>query len=303
MRKEFAASIERIAVARPEVIFLTGDLGFMALENVEKALGKRFVNAGVSEQNMVTLGAGLASQGFTAICYSIAPFAAFRPAEQIRLDVCLHNMDVKIVGNGGGYGYGIMGATHHAIEDIAVLSGFQHMKCFIPFCNEDVDVVTSEMMKRKGPSYLRLGYGIKPTGLNMPEYGPARNIRNGNMVTVACLGPVALNAFDAVEKLKRHDIADIFVMPELPLAKLPGNLIDSIRKTRKLLIVEEHVVRGGLGEHLALHLLKGNIGCKTAHRHAIGYPGGSYGSQPYHQKVCGLDSESLAKAIKELADE
>ncbi len=119
MRKEFSAVVEKIAARDRKVIFLTGDLGFMALENVQRAIGKRFINAGVSEQNMVSMAAALALEGLTPICYSIAPFLVFRPAEQIRLDVCLHDMDVKLVGNGGGYGYGIMGATHHAIEDIA----------------------------------------------------------------------------------------------------------------------------------------------------------------------------------------
>lgn len=301
MRKEFSAAIEKIAAARPEVLFLTGDLGFMALENLRKALGKRFVNAGVSEQNMVALAAGLASQGHTVICYSIAPFAVFRPAEQIRLDVCLHNMDVKIVGNGGGYGYGIMGPTHHALEDIAVLSGFQNMKCHIPFCNEDVEAVAGAVMERKGPAYLRLGYGAKPGALRTPGYAAAAKLGSGSRLTVACMGPVALNAFKALEATKQSGIADLFVIRELPLPELPREFMDSVRKTGKLLVAEEHVARGGLGEHLALLLMKENIGCRLIHRHALGYPGGLYGSQPYHQKLCGLDSEALAEAIKELA--
>ena len=300
MRKEFAAAIEKITVARPEVIFLTGDLGFMALESVKKAIGKRFVNAGVSEQNMVTMAAGLASQGHTVICYSIAPFAVFRPAEQIRLDVCLHNMDVKIVGNGGGYGYGIMGATHHAIEDIAVLSGFQNMRCYIPFCNEDVEAVANAFMKRKGPAYLRLGYGVKPDALQMPVYRAVGQITYGDKLTIACLGPIALNAFKALEVLKQKNIADLFIIREVPLLELPQKFLDSVKKTGNLIVAEEHVARGGLGEHLSLLLMKKNIKCRIIHRHALGYPGGLYGSQQYHQKLCGLDSESLAIDIRKL---
>ena len=164
----------------------------MALENVQRAIGKRFINAGVSEQNMVSMAAALASEGLTPICYSIAPFLVFRPAEQIRLDVCLHDMDVKLVGNGGGYGYGIMGATHHAIEDIAVLSSFQNMRCYIPFCNEDVEGVVYRMMKRRGPSYLRLGYGLKPDWLKLPSHTGARRLTTGGKVTVVGIGPSSL---------------------------------------------------------------------------------------------------------------
>ncbi|MFZ2654132.1 MAG: hypothetical protein WAX69_04405, partial [Victivallales bacterium] len=237
MRKEFSKSIEKIAISDSKVIFLTGDLGFMALENLQATMGGRFINAGVSEQNMVSLAAGLASQGYTVLCYSIAPFAVFRPAEQIRIDVCLHDMDVKIIGNGGGYGYGIMGATHHAIEDIAVLSSFQNMKCYIPFCNEDVDGLVDIMMKRKGPSYLRLGFGVKPEGLDLPDYNSVRKLKSGKRITVVGLGPVVLNVLKAMEMDGDSDSADLFVVSEMPLLKLTESLLASVEKTRKVLVV------------------------------------------------------------------
>jgi transketolase len=301
MRKEFAESIRKEVLADSKAVFLTGDLGFMALENVRAAMKKRFINVGVSEQNMISLAAGLASQGLPVICYSIAPFAVFRPAEQIRLDVCLHNMNVKIVGNGGGYGYGIMGATHHAIEDLAVISSFQNMRCYIPFCNEDVAGAVAAMMKRKGPAYLRLGYGAKPAWLKMGPFAPVRKLAAGRRVTIACVGPVALNLLQALGPAKGPYAADLFVVGEFPLRELPAEFLDSVRKTGRLLIAEEHVSRGGLGEHLALQLLKAGIRCKVIHKIAVGYPGGLCGSQAYHQAASGLDSASLAGSIKELS--
>src|SRR5687768_4065332 len=96
----------------PDFVFLTGDLGFMALEPVRAAAGARFINAGIAEQNMVTVAAGLARSGLKPWVYSIAPFVFARPFEQIRNDVCLHGLPVFLVGNGGGYAYGVMGATH-----------------------------------------------------------------------------------------------------------------------------------------------------------------------------------------------
>lgn len=302
MRKEFAATMEKITAENKNIIFLTGDLGFMALENVQKSMGKRFVNAGVSEQNMVSMAAAMASQGLTVICYSIAPFVVFRPAEQIRLDACLHNMDVKIIGNGGGYGYGIMGATHHAIEDIAGLSSYQHMKCYIPFCNEDVSAVTEKMMNTKGPAYLRLGFGAKPASVTLQGYSQVAKLAAGQNITVACLGPVAINVINGMEKAGLAGAADVFAIRQIPLEEA-GDLIESVKKTGKLFVAEEHVARGGIGEHLALILAKAGIKYKLAQTYAAGYPDGLYGSQGYHQKQSGLDAESLAKAIKELADE
>jgi transketolase len=301
MRKEFSNSIEKIAAVNEQLIFLTGDLGFMALENVRDAMGKRFINVGVSEQNMVSVAAALATEGLVPICYSIAPFIVFRPAEQIRIDVCLHNLNVKLVGNGGGYGYGIMGATHHALEDIAVLSSFQNMKCFIPFCNEDVENTIKAMFLYKGPSYLRLGYGVKPVNISIPPFQSIRNILKGNDISIVALGPVVLNAIEAV--IINALSADIFVVSELPITIITEELNQSVLRTGKLLIIEEHVQRGGLGEYLAHKFFSAQIVCSFKHLFAVGYPDGLYGSQSYHQQQCGLDTESLLLTIKSMLNE
>jgi len=298
MRKEFSHSIENIAVANDKVIFLTGDLGYLALENVREAIGKRFINAGVSEQNMISVAAALASEGLLPICYSIAPFIVFRAAEQIRIDVCLHNLNVKLVGNGGGYGYGIMGATHHAIEDIAVMSSFQNMKCFIPFCNEDVESTIEAMFLYKGPSYLRLGYAIKPDNLKIPPFKAIRNILNGCDITIIGMGSVVINAVNAI--LTNGISADLFVVSELPVMDISEELKRSIAKTDKLLIIEEHVQRGGLGEHLTQKLFLSQITCSFKHLFAVGYPNGLLGNQSYHLSQCGLDEKSLIITIKKM---
>jgi len=300
MRKEFSQTIEKIARIDSRIIFLTGDLGFMALEGVRDIMGSRFINVGVSEQNMISLAAGLASEGLIPICYSIAPFAVFRPAEQIRLDVGLHNMNVKIVGNGGGYGYGIMGATHHALEDIAVVSSFQNFHCYIPYCNEDVHGTVHAMLQYNGPSYLRLGFGVVPPSIFIPEFSPTRKLASGDKLTIVGLGPIVLNAWKALEELGDHSLADLFVVSEMPVTELSEELMLSLNRTKKLLVIEEHVSRGGLGENLALFIVKHQLICQFIHRFALGYPNGLYGSQAYHQKLCGLDPQSLSANIKTL---
>jgi len=294
MRKEFADTIISLSKTKQNLIFLTADLGFMALENVREVMGERFVNVGVSEQNMVSMAAAMAHEGLQVICYNIAPFAVFRPAEQIRLDVCLHAKNVKIVGNGGGYGYGIMGATHHAIEDIAVMSAFQNMRCYIPFCNEDVAGAVNEMLSHDYPSYLRLGYGVLPAGRLLPDFVPIRQLAGGDQLTVIGMGPVLNNTAKALENIAE---ADVFAVSELPLTTITEELRESITKTGKVLVVEEHVQRGGLGEHLALHLAMSGIRYTFVHCHAKGYENGLYGSQDYHQKQNGLDAASLAITI------
>src|SRR5580698_8612554 len=116
MRQEFCQTLIEFS-GRPEFVFLTGDLGFMALEPLREAMGERFINCGVAEQNMVGMAAGVARAGESVWVYSIAPFLYARAFEQIRNDVCFHDLPVRLVGNGGGYHYGVMGPTHWALED------------------------------------------------------------------------------------------------------------------------------------------------------------------------------------------
>src|SRR5438270_636079 len=134
------------AAADLRVVFLTGDLGFRALEPLRQRMGSRFINAGVAEQNMVSVAAGLARAGLLPWTYSIAPFIYARPYEQIRNDVCLHDLPVRLVGNGGGYGYGVMGATHHALEDYGSLMGLQNLHAFIPAFARDVPDIVRRLM-------------------------------------------------------------------------------------------------------------------------------------------------------------
>src|SRR5437868_4718544 len=130
MRPQFCDALQDLLAEDGRSLLLSGDLGFNAFEDIAAAHGARFLNAGVAEQNMMGLAAGLALSGFTPWVYSIAPFVTLRCLEQIRNDVCFHNLPVRIVGNGGGYTYGIMGATHHALEDLGALKGLPNMHLF-----------------------------------------------------------------------------------------------------------------------------------------------------------------------------
>jgi transketolase len=154
MRVEFADAMLHFFDTHPEMVFITGDLGYMALEKVQQKFGDKFINAGVAEQNMVTVGAALAHEGFTPWLYSISPFVTLRPYEQIRNDACLHNLPVKLVGNGGGYGYGIMGATHLNIEDIGAMRLLPNMRVYVPFTSGDVGQVVEQMLADLHPPLL-----------------------------------------------------------------------------------------------------------------------------------------------------
>ena len=302
MRNQFSKKIHEIFEKQQNLMFLTGDLGYNALEKIQEAYPKRFVNAGVAEQNMVGVAAGLAYEGKSVFIYSIAPFVVFRCLEQIKLDVCIHNHPVFIIGNGGGYGYGIMGATHHAIEDIACLSPLPNMICWVPSFLEDVDYCIDQITDRKGPAYLRLGLGISYP--NKIEIGRINQIVKSSeelKITIISQGPIVKSVLNAIEGLFG---IDLFTILTVPITSMTENLLTSIKASRKILIIEEHVERGGLGEHLIIQFVKMNLGAiQYETLSAKGYPSKTYGNQEFHLQESGLDSNNIKQVVTKLLNQ
>lgn len=302
MRKEFSNAMEQLAVEDDSIVFITGDLGYNALENLKAKLGKRFINAGVAEQNMVGVAAGFAHKGYKVFCYSIAPFIVYRCLEQFRNDVCFNKLPVFLVGNGGGYGYGIMGSSHHTLEDIACLSGLQNANVWVPAFADEVEPVLQQIVKEAGPAYLRLGAG-KITPANFISTGSFKIIHKGADadVTIFALGPVANNVMSALS------IADdlsakvnVVTALQFPLVMEP-DLLQLIAKAPNVLVAEEHVSTGGLAQQLGIQLMERGVFPRSFKSlKAEGYPNGLYGSQSYHQKLSGLDADSIIAHINKL---
>jgi transketolase len=288
MRNEFAKAIIDHVDENPNLIFLTGDLGYMALEKVEEKLGDRFINAGVGEQNMVTMAASLAYEGFIPFVYSISPFVTLRPYEQIRNDICLHHLPVKIVANGGGYGYGIMGATHHNIEDIGSMRILPNMTVYVPFVASDVEPVIRQMLSNNCPNYLRLNIGA-----NLKKVAPFsswRKIKDGTKGVIVGTGPVVENAFSS----EFASDLEIWVLSVFPITQIPYELIESINRSKKLIVMEEHNGECGLRETLSYHLINHlTTSIKILSLSAKGYPSGKYGDQKWHQEENGLYGKGL----------
>jgi transketolase len=281
-------------------VFLTGDLGFMALEPLRDALGERFINAGVAEQNMMSVSAGLAGQGLEVWTYSIAPFTYARPFEQIRNDIAFHRLPVKLVGNGGGYAYGVMGPTHHAIEDYGVLLTLPGMRAFVPCFDEDIEAVVELAGAAAGPIYLRLGRGEAPPSYTLPAYAPWRQLTDGEGPVCIAVGPLAgayVAAFDSVPFARRPRL---WAVSELPIEAnpLPSELLRQIADASRVIVAEEHVRQGGFAADLALSLSQQGVPLRSlqhfcARRHVFE----RYGSQAYLRKQSGLDAESVLCAI------
>jgi transketolase len=286
--------------ANSQVIFLTGDLGFMALEPLQVAIGNRFINAGVAEQNMISVAAAMAREGFEAWAYSIAPFCYARPFEQIRNDICFHNLPVKLVGNGGGYGYGVMGPTHHAIEDYGVMLTLPNMTVFVPTFDEDLSSLVDIVGDLNGPAYLRLGRGEPPKGYDIPSYAPWRQLTSGNGMVVIAVGPLAGSYLAACLALPWSQRPNLWALAELPLARhgLPDALFQQIVDGPGVCVAEEHVARGSFGAELALYLAERGVHpAGYRHLHARSHQYERYGSQSYLRAQSGLDAKALLDTI------
>ena len=299
MRKQFCDAL--VARAKnPAMVFLTGDLGFMALEPLQKALGARFINAGVAEQNMVSVAAGLARQNMEVWVYSIAPFCYARPFEQIRNDITFHNLPVKLVGNGGGYGYGVMGPTHHAIEDYGVLLTLPNMSVYIPVFDEDIDAVIARAGASSRPAYIRMGRGEPPKDYLVPAYAPWRQLTFGGGPVVIVVGPLAGIYIAAIERISEQSRPNLWVIAELPITlnPFPAELITQIENSSSLCVAEEHVRHGGFGSDLLLYLADKNIAVRGfRHLYARAHHFERYGSQNFLRRQSALDVDSLLAII------
>ena len=299
MRDEFARTMVALFQSRSDLVFLTGDVGYLAVEEIARTYGERFINAGIAEQNMVSLAAGLAREGHLPWVYSIAPFVAFRPYEQIRTDVCLHKLPVKLVGNGGGYGYGIMGATHHALEDIGAMRVLPNMRLYVPLTAADVGPVVKLMAQDPLPNYLRLNTAARIPG-EVPAFAPWRRLKRGRTAVVVGLGPVLGNLYQTGDE-ELLDQLEIWSLGTFPLEAVPADLIASVNEKQRVVIIEEHYLPGGLAEAVSHLLLSRGVPLRSfTSLHAKGYPSGRYGSQRWHQEESGLGGRPLRAQLQEV---
>ncbi|PIZ98943.1 MAG: transketolase [Candidatus Komeilibacteria bacterium CG_4_10_14_0_2_um_filter_37_10] len=299
MRKEFVHSFIKGIAHKENVIFITGDLGFNALEEIKKIMGSRFINAGIIEQSIIGIASGLASNGFQVFCYSIAPFITLRCLEQIKLDVALPQLPVFIIGNGGGYSYGLNGPTHHTLEDLGCLSTLPNFNCYTPAFFSDLDYCLTDIMQNNKPAYLRLGWSKN----NWPTTSPINDApwlkqTPQPKLTVLVSGPLIYNVWPTINN--RTDV-DLFSIIKTPLTKIPTDLAVSLQNSHNLLVLEEHQAMASLGTNISWLIHQENLSLnKFTHRYALGYPHNLYGDQEYHQNVSGLDQNSLDQLINAL---
>jgi transketolase len=265
MRNETIEALLKYAEVNPDVILLTGDLGFSVLETFRNALPNQYLNVGVSEQAMVGIASGLALAGHRVAVYSIANFPTLRCLEQIRNDVCYHNLPVTIISVGAGLAYGSQGYTHHGIEDIGIMSMLPNMTVACPSDPVEAIALVPFLFKQRRPSYLRLGRSGEANlhkGAAEPLLPKPIEMRKGNDIALLATGSILSRALIAAEALERLGVtASVFSFPVIkPLDAETVMLI--ARSHRAILTIEEHTTHGGFGSMISDLLCENNVQCR-----------------------------------------
>ncbi len=258
MRAAFCQALIEMARCDKRVWLLTGDLGFSVLEPFAKEFAGRFINCGVAEQNMTGVAAGLALSGKIVFTYSIANFPVMRCLEQIRNDVCYHNLNVRIVSVGGGLAYGSLGYSHFGLEDIAVMRAMPNMVVMAPGDPVEVRLIMESLSDYNGPVYLRLGKGRELlVHKEPPEFsiGKAIQVREGAGLTMISTGGILDEVVLAAVMLEQQGIkARVLSMPTLqPIDE--HAILKAADETAGLFTIEEHG-SGGLFSAVAETLLR-----------------------------------------------
>lgn len=254
MRNTFIDELIKLATVNDRIALIVGDLGFSVVEPFAEKFPDRFINAGVAEQNMMGLAAGMASEGYHPFVYSIANFPTFRCAEQIRNDVDYHKLPVTVVTVGGGLAYGNLGYSHHAVQDYGLMRLMPNMLIAAPGDPMEVRACMRYLTSHPQPSYLRLGKNGEPNfHASVPEVSPGKwlavhgdeSSRTNGKTLLTTGAPLAY----ASQWIKQDGIYRDFAVHSLPLWSMgtKRDQADQVANWNEIVTIEDHLRDAGFG--------------------------------------------------------
>lgn len=302
MRDTFVRTLVELAKNDKNIELVTGDLGFGVLKPFWEQCPNQFTNAGIAEQNMTSMAAGMALEGKTVFTYSIGNFPTLRCLEQIRNDCAYHKANVKVVCIGGGFVYGSLGMSHQATEDLAILRALPDVVVMAPADLVEAEECTKALAKYKGTAYLRLGRGGEKRiheKIDNFEIGKAIKVHDGEKIAIFSTGAIFEEVTAAYDELKNQGHNPVvYTFPTVkPIDK---DTIESICREFELVVtVEEHNVVGGFGSAVAEVMAE--MSEKKARLLRIGL-NDEYsirvGNQKYLRTQYGMDCKSIVEKIK-----
>ncbi len=249
MRDSFISSIYKVTKLNNNVLCIVGDIGAFLLRDYIRDFSSNYYNLGAAEANMVGVAAGFAMSGKIPFLYTITPFITSRCYEQIKVDVCYNEANVKLIGVGSGVSYGTMGSTHHSLEDIAIMRALPNMVIISPSDPLEVEEAVFAAMKYQGPTYIRLTLSSFPLDYDRGKFeiGKARIVKKGIDAAIIATGDMVAIAIEAAEALKEDNI-DCYVVNMHTIKPIDEALIKKLsEKCKAIISIEEHSTIGGLG--------------------------------------------------------
>ena len=307
MRDTFVKTLVELAKEDKNIELITGDLGFGVLKPYWETVPDQFTNAGIAEQNMTTVAAGMALEGKTVFTYSIGNFPTLRCLEQIRNDCAYHNANVKVVCIGGGFVYGSLGMSHQATEDLAILRALPDVVVMAPADLVEAEECTKALAAYPGTAYLRLGRGGEKRihdHIDNFQIGKAIKVRDGKKIAIFSTGAIfeEVNAAYNVLVEKGYDPAVYTFQTVKPI---DTEVIKECAKEFDVVVTcEEHNIVGGFGSAVAEVMAE--MKEKKAYLLRIGLNDEysiKVGNQNYLRQQYGMDSASIVKKIEETIHE
>lgn len=253
MRAAFSDALVRLAKTDPNVLLLTGDHGYALFDDFRRECPSQFINAGIAEQNMVGMAAGLARTGFRPVVYGLSAFIPVRVLEQIKLDIAHDQLPVILIGDGAGFVYSHLGTSHQSTEDIACARAIPKLWIFSPADRFEITVCMDLAYQSKAPVYLRMGKSdrgnvhiLKPC----PKIGALLPIKQGLVggLSFIATGSMVRTAID----IALADFPEASVWSAPFIKPLDHSQVSTICAQSKVVVVlEEHSVIGGLGSAIA----------------------------------------------------
>lgn len=304
MRITFVKKLIELAEIDPNIYLLVGDYGFSVVEPFKEKFESRFINVGISEQNMIGVAAGLALAGKKVFVYSIVPFVTMRCFEQIRIDLCYQNLPVRIIGVAAGFAFGPAASTHHSIEDIALMSSLPNMTVVSPANCFDLESLVPQVNNLHGPIYFRLGRGGPGMTYPLPqniEFAKPAEILKSDKILFLVTGEIFSVAFEVVKNLRDIGI-DCGLVNVHTLKPLNLNFVFSkIDSLQAIFTIEEHGSVGGLGQQVASYLCQ-NINKKIIFKsfHVPDRYFHEIGSRDYLLNKSGLNIENICATVERI---
>lgn len=302
MRNAFADELTKLGNDDDRIVMLSGDIGNRLFDAFKDKHPHRFFNCGVAEANMTGLAAGLAMNGLRPVTYTIAPFVTTRCLEQIRTDVCYHNVPVTIVAVGAGLAYAGLGPTHHACEDIAFLRALPNMLVICPGDAWEVRAALRAVMQQDKPAYIRMGKKGEPKvhkgSVDRFEIGKAITMVDGDDVCLLSTGNMLPEAVEAGKLLGERGVSARVVSFHTVKPLDEAMLIEALERYKLVVTLEEHSLIGGFGSAVAEWAVDGGRDTRKLLR--IGTPDLFFkesGEQEHAREQLGLSADHITERV------